>query len=453
VYLSQNDGDTWTLQAGGPALGYSAVGVGDGRLYVGTLGGGVYTATIAANHGLTWQGTSGPMVEIHAIQLTSIPGLTGTLFATAFPGGVYKSTDGGASWQEANFGLPGFTLPDPARNGYYALAVNPANPQNLYLGIYGYGVYRSEDGAATWLPANTGLGNRYVYSLLVEENGAYIWATTNDGVQSMWRSPTGTSGRLSWSPAPDAPPSFQAITSIEINPENPDEMTVAAFPAGVFSTPDGGAHWVERSNNLYVGKRRTHGAGFEDGYYQLAQDPLNPRHLLYGTYTGQVYETRDGGQSWADFDAGLMREGSIYAFEIAADGARTYISQKAGGVSRRALDPGAPQMRVVTGDGTPCVAGAHLYATVGAALATANPGDVIIVCPGQYAESVTVIQAVRLEAFAGPARTVLDAVLMTADGARLAGFHLRALDVSADDVLLLGNVVYGYGVFLPLVLR
>lgn len=450
VYLSTDGGETWTPQSGGPAFGVSAVAVGDGQVYVGTLGGGVYTATVNPDHTVAWQGTSGPAAEIHAIQLVSVPG---ALFATAFPGGVYKSTDGGASWQEANFGLPGFTLPDPARNGYYALAVNPTNPQNLYLGIYGYGVYRSEDGAATWLPANTGLDNRYVYSLLVEENGDYIWAGTDDGVQSLWRSPTGAPGRLNWSPAPDHPDSWQAITGIEINPENPAEMTIAAFPAGVFNTPDGGAHWRERSNNLYVTKMRTHGTGFEDGYYQLAQDPLNPRHLFYGTYGGQVYETRDGGQSWAAFDAGLMREGSIYAFEVAADGSRLYVSQKAGGVSRRALDPATPQRRVVTGNSTPCTIGDHLYTAVASALAAANPGDTIIVCPGWYAESVTVTEAVRLEAFAGPSRTGLDAVSMASDGARLAGFRLRVLDISADNVLLLGNVVYGYSVFLPLVLK
>ena len=72
---------------------------------------------------------------------------------------------------------------------------------------------------------------------------------------------------------------------------------------------------------------RTHGVGFEDGHYQLAQDPLNPRHLFYGTYGGQAYETRDGGQSWLAFDEGLMRDGSIYAFEVAAVGSRVYTSQ------------------------------------------------------------------------------------------------------------------------------
>jgi len=454
LYLSADGGDTWTPQPGGPALAYSAVGVGLGQIYVGTLGGGVHTATINPDHSLTWQGSHGPTAHIHAIQLLSIPGRPGTLFATAFPGGVFKSTDGGASWHEANFGLPGFTLPDPKRNGYYALTDNPANPDQLYLGIYGYGVYRSDDGAATWLPANTGLGNRYVYTLMVEQDGSHVWAGTNDGMQSLWRSPTDTPGRLNWAPPPDEPASGQAVTSIAINPENPDEMTIAAFPAGVFATPDGGAHWYERSNNLHVGKRRTHGVGFEDGYYQLALDPLNPRHLFYGTYTAEVYETRDGGQSWNSFDEGLMREGSIYDFEVASDGSRLYVSQKAGGVSRRALDPAAAQTRVVSTGSTPCAGGSHVYGTVAAALAAANPGDRLIVCPGSYIEDATVDQAVRLDAFAGPSRTYLRSATVTADSARVSGFRLRALEVEgATGVELWGNVVLDNEIYLPVVLR
>jgi photosystem II stability/assembly factor-like uncharacterized protein len=451
VYVSTDGGGTWSLQLGGPALGMSAIAVGGTRLYAATLGGGVHTAVIKLDYTLLWLGSQGPEAEIHAIQLLGLPG---ALYATSFPGGVFKSTDGGASWQEANFGLPGFSLPDPARSGYYALVANPTDPDNLYLGIYGYGVYRSEDGAATWLPANTGLGNRYVYSLLVEQDGSHIWAGTNDGVQGLWRSPTGTPGRLDWKPAPDHPEGWQAITDIEINPKNPEVMTVAAFPAGVFSTPDGGAHWYERSNNLFVTKVRTHGVGFEDGYYQLAQDPLDPRHLFYGTYGGQVYETRDGGQSWSAFDEGLMREGSIYAFEVAADGSRLYVSQKAGGVSRRALDPAAPQVRVVAGDGIACTGGSHIYTSVTAALAASHAGDRLVVCPGAYDQDVTLDRAVRLESFAGPSRTFLRAVLVSGDGARLAGFRLRALAVQAGaEAELLGNVVLDHGVYLPLLLR
>jgi photosystem II stability/assembly factor-like uncharacterized protein len=454
LYLSTDDGGTWMAQPGGPPLSYSGVAVGAGQVYVATLGGGVYRATIDPDHSLTWLGSGGPWAEIHDIQVVSVPTQPGTMFATSFPGGVFKSTDGGGTWQEANFGLPGFTLPNPERNGYYALVVNPVDPGNLYLGIYGYGVYRSDDGAATWLPASTGLGNRFVYCLLMEEDGSHIWAGTNDGVQSLWRSGTETTGRLSWSAAPDYPVGEELVTGIVLNPQDPAQMAVAAFPGGVFATRDSGGHWNELSNNLWLGKLRFHGVGFEDGYYQLAADPLDPRHWFLGTYSGRAYETTDSGQSWSRYDEGLIREGSIYAFEVAPDGTHLYISQKAGGVLRRALDPARPQTRVVAGDNEPCTVGSHVYGTVGQALAACNHGDTVVVCPGWYREEVVVDRAVRLESLAGPAATYLRGAHVTASGARVAAFRLHSLEVEGGlDAQLLGNYLISTEIYLPLVLR
>ena len=167
-----------------------------------------------------------------------------------------------------------------------------------------------------------------------------------------------------------------------------------------------------------------------------------------------MYETRDGGQSWSAFDNGLMREGSIYAFELATDGSRLYVSQKAGGVSRRALDPAAPQVRVVAGDGTACTDGSHVYLTVTAALVASHAGDRVVVCPGQYAEDVSIDRAVRLESFAGPSLTYLRSVVVNGDGACVAGFRLRELTVQAGvEAELLGNVIIGNNVYLPIVLK
>ena len=149
-----------------------------------------------------------------------------------------------------------------------------------------------------------------------------------------------------------------------------------------------------------------------------------------------------------------MREGSIYAFEVAADGSRLYVSQKAGGVARRALDPNAPQVRVVSGDGTPCTDGSHLYTTVTAAVAASNAGDRVVVCPGQYPEHITLNRAVWMESFAGPSKTYLHSVIVNADGTRLAGFRLDELAVKPGiKAELLGNIVLGNNLHLPLVMR
>jgi len=71
-------------------------------------------------------------------------------------------------------------------------------------------------------------------SRLIEDNSDSIWADTNDGVQELWRFQTSTLSRLNGGYASDYSACGQAFTSIEINPINPAEMTVAVFPAGVF---------------------------------------------------------------------------------------------------------------------------------------------------------------------------------------------------------------------------
>jgi hypothetical protein len=75
-----------------------------------------------------------------------------TLYAGTF-GGVFKSTDGGGSWQAMNIGLVdsfGFVP------FVYALVIDPVTPTTLYAGTSG-GVFKSTDGGGSWNPMNTDL--------------------------------------------------------------------------------------------------------------------------------------------------------------------------------------------------------------------------------------------------------------------------------------------------------
>jgi hypothetical protein len=70
--------------------------------------------------------------------------------------GVYKSMDGGATW-----GLRRSGLPTSSSNIYYppylTLAINPEEPSVLYVGTADDGVFKSTDGGGTWEGVNTGL--------------------------------------------------------------------------------------------------------------------------------------------------------------------------------------------------------------------------------------------------------------------------------------------------------
>lgn len=61
---------------------------------------------------------------------------------------LHTSTDGGKTWLTSNSVLPSLVS---------SLAVNPSNPQELYVGIEGIGVYKSTDGGKTWTPSNSGI--------------------------------------------------------------------------------------------------------------------------------------------------------------------------------------------------------------------------------------------------------------------------------------------------------
>jgi photosystem II stability/assembly factor-like uncharacterized protein len=113
------------------------------------------------------------------------PGDPNTIYAAAGgvsyfgPGvfGVFKSTDGGASWAPINSGLAGVL---DSRSIVTAIAFAPENSSSVYLATSGRGVYKSIDGGGKWEPLNDGLSNLDVRLLTVAPNALY--AVTSDGI-------------------------------------------------------------------------------------------------------------------------------------------------------------------------------------------------------------------------------------------------------------------------------
>ena len=75
------------------------------------------------------------------------PAHTSTVYAGTWGSGVYKSTDGGATWSAVNTGLTDWMVD--------ALAIDPANTSTIYVGTLYYGVHKSTDGGTHW--STTGL--------------------------------------------------------------------------------------------------------------------------------------------------------------------------------------------------------------------------------------------------------------------------------------------------------
>ena len=94
------------------------------------------------------------------------PSLTelNTVYAGVEDAALFKSVDGGATWQE----LPGLraakgTLWQPGAGGMclHTIILDPTNERRIYVAISAAGAFRTDDGGATWKPINRGLKSAY----------------------------------------------------------------------------------------------------------------------------------------------------------------------------------------------------------------------------------------------------------------------------------------------------
>jgi len=158
VFQSSDGGTTWQdIGSGLPFKTTAGIYLtkDESTVVVPTLGGGVFTGSLDAGaSGVTWGSKNYLATDIYNIQLEVDPNDSNTVFASSYPGGLFKTNDNGNTWIECNFGLASFEVTDANRQGYYAFAISPDDGNDLFLGLYGVGIYKSEDGGGTWAPAH-----------------------------------------------------------------------------------------------------------------------------------------------------------------------------------------------------------------------------------------------------------------------------------------------------------
>lgn len=136
--------------------------------------------------------------------------------------GVFRSTDGGATWVHRSNGLPTQFGPGTSQGDVLAMAINPANPQTLYAAVVNLysdpingRVYKTTDGGANWFEASTGIAGQDVRALYidpVDATGETIYAGTGgDGANpgGVYRS---TNGGASWNSLSIGLPAYAATS-------------------------------------------------------------------------------------------------------------------------------------------------------------------------------------------------------------------------------------------------
>jgi photosystem II stability/assembly factor-like uncharacterized protein len=131
------------------------------------------------------------------------------------------SMNGGKDWQPC-----GETA--QAILSFTRLAIDPIDPNRLYLATIGEGVLTSLDGCQTWEPRNENLGNLYVNTIAIDyDNHNKIYAGTDGGAY------ISLDVGAHWSEVNEGLLGANVIYSIAVDPENPTNV-YAATPYGVF---------------------------------------------------------------------------------------------------------------------------------------------------------------------------------------------------------------------------
>jgi len=267
--------NTLIADPGSPSILYAGTGV------YGSGGGGAYKSEDA---GLTWRpmikGLPKDVVKALAFSHDTPP----KLYAVVGPGGdIYATTDGAENWKKAgvntevccNFGRQLFISPTNSQRLFMisiggggdasysrdggqnwtlmrdeqgqmsarSLALDPANPDTLYLGTEGYGVYKSSDGGQTWAAANRGMLDYHITALAVDPGApGTVYAggdrgelfKTADGGQT-W---TDLTGQL-----PFDEYARGTLTHLVVQPGAPGTVFALMDRQGLLVSRDGGAKW------------------------------------------------------------------------------------------------------------------------------------------------------------------------------------------------------------------
>lgn len=198
-------------------------------------------------------------------------------------GGVFKSTDGGASWTQINTELT---------NTYvYTLAIDPKNTQVVYAGTFGSGVFKSINGGSSW----TQIGLSNVNALSIDpKNSQIIYSGNNEWGDGVYKS---IDGGANWANTG----LINNAESVAVNPID-TEVIYAGCNGGVFKSIDGGASWAKAGT-------------LSDVVLPVVIDPINVQ-IIYVGKKGSVFKSTDDGENWTRIDTGLPYD---YAYSLAID--------------------------------------------------------------------------------------------------------------------------------------
>ena len=236
-----------------------------------------------------------------------------TVYAGAEDAALFKTTDGGRTWKElarVRSAKGHLWQPGAGGMGLHTIVLDPNRPERIFIAISAAGVFRTDDGGQTWQPTNRGLKSPYEIPDPEAEVGHCVHRIamhpSRPGVlfmQKHWDVTRSDDAGESWHEISGNLPSDFGFP-IDVHANEPETIYVVPIksdsehfpPEGklrVYRSRTGGNEWEALTNGLpqrdcYVNVLRD----------AMAVDSLDPCGIYFGTTGGQVYASPDSGDTW-----------------------------------------------------------------------------------------------------------------------------------------------------------
>ncbi len=236
-----------------------------------------------------------------------------TVYAGVEDAALFKSTDGGVTWQELA-GLRGHESASnwaPGAGGMclHTILLHPDKPERMFCAISACGTFRSDDSGKTWKPVNQGLVSEYIPDPTAEVGHCVhriaIHPSKPDTLfmQKHWDVMRSDDGGDSWREISGNLPSDFGFP-IAVHAHEPETIYVVPILSDSLHYPPDGKLRVYRSRSGgEEWEALTKGLPQEHCYVNVLRDAMavdneSPCGIYFGTTGGQVYASADDGDSW-----------------------------------------------------------------------------------------------------------------------------------------------------------
>lgn len=235
-----------------------------------------------------------------------------TVYAGAEDAALFRSTDGGTSWQELaglrRHGTGASWMPGAGGMCLHSIVLDPGNETRMFIAISAAGAFRSDDSGETWKAINKGLRSAHIPGPDAETGHCVHHIAMHPArpdtlfMQKHWDVMRSDDAGDTWHEiSGNLPTDFGFV--IDVHAHEPETLYVVPIKSDQEHYPLDGALKVYRSRSSGDWEPLTRGLPQQDCYVNvlrdaMAVDCLEECGVYFGTTGGQVYASADGGENW-----------------------------------------------------------------------------------------------------------------------------------------------------------